>query len=56
MNESVINADLLSLIETLEAERLSMRKTSTNEAESTAAMTEAEKRGGDSFPERRKAV
>ncbi|MBK7804184.1 MAG: hypothetical protein IPJ55_16290 [Chloracidobacterium sp.] len=49
MNESVINADLLSLIETLEAERLSMRKTSTNEAESTAAMTEAEKREAIAF-------
>ncbi|MBL0240378.1 MAG: DNA primase [Chloracidobacterium sp.] len=49
VNESVINADLLSLIETLEAERLSMRKTSTNEAESTAAMTEAEKREAIAF-------
>ncbi|MEO8648378.1 MAG: CHC2 zinc finger domain-containing protein [Acidobacteriota bacterium] len=49
VNESVVNADLLSLIETLEAERLSMRKTSTNETESTAAMTEAEKREAIAF-------
>ncbi|MGH9946910.1 MAG: CHC2 zinc finger domain-containing protein [Pyrinomonadaceae bacterium] len=49
VNESVVNADLLLLIEQLEAERLSMRKTSTNEAESTAAMTEAEKREAIAF-------
>lgn len=49
VNESVVNADLLSLIESLEAERLEMRKSSANEPETTAAMTEAEKQTALSF-------
>lgn len=49
VNEPVVNADLLLLIEMLDAERLSMRKSSTNETESTAAMTEAEKREAIAF-------
>src|SRR5690606_1256625 len=43
VNESVISADLLALIERLEAERLQMRKTSNSEVETNAAMTDAEK-------------
>ncbi len=49
VNESVINADLLVLIESLEAERLSMRKTSANEPDQGAAMTEADKRAAMAF-------
>jgi DNA primase len=49
VNESIINADLLSLIEKLEAERLQMRKTSNAEVETTAAMTDAEKQTALSF-------
>lgn len=49
VNESIINADLLTLIESLEAERLSMRKSSTGEPETGAAMTEAEKQTALSF-------
>jgi DNA primase len=43
VNESTINADILSLIEHLEAERLQMRKTSAAEVETAAPMTKAEK-------------
>ncbi len=42
-SESIINSDLLTLIERLEAERLQMRKTSNAEVEQGAAMTDAEK-------------
>ncbi|MBK9529336.1 MAG: toprim domain-containing protein [Acidobacteria bacterium] len=49
VNESVINADLLVLIESLEAERLSMRKTSANEPDQGAAMTEADKQAAIAF-------
>jgi DNA primase catalytic core len=48
-NESIINADLLSLIEMLEAERLLMRKTSAAEVETAAPMSEAEKQTALSF-------
>ncbi len=49
IGESIINADLLSLIETLEAERLLMRKSSAAEVETVAAMTDAEKRAAMAF-------
>ncbi len=49
VNESIINADLLTLIENLEAERLQMRKTSNAEVETTAAMTETEKQTALAF-------
>jgi DNA primase len=49
VNESVISADLLALIERLEAERLQMRKTSNSEVETNAAMTDAEKQTAISF-------
>ncbi len=49
VNESVINADLLTLIEMLEAERLNMRKSSASETESTAPMTDAERRAAMAF-------
>ncbi len=49
VSESIINADLLSLIENLEAERLQMRKTSNAEVETGAAMTDAEKQTALSF-------
>lgn len=50
VNESIINADLLSLIEMLEAERLQMRKSSSAEVETSAApMTDAEKQTALSF-------
>jgi DNA primase catalytic core len=49
VNESIINSDLLSLIEKLEAERLQMRKTSAAEVETVAAMTETEKQTALSF-------
>lgn len=49
VSESVINADLLSLIEMLEAERLLMRKSSAAEVETVAAMTDAEKRAAMAF-------
>jgi DNA primase catalytic core len=49
VNESIINADLLTLIENLEAERLQMRKTSNAEVETSAAMTEAEKQTALAF-------
>jgi 5S rRNA maturation endonuclease (ribonuclease M5) len=49
VNESIINADLLTLIENLEAERLRMRKTSNAESETSAAMTDAEKQTALSF-------
>ena len=49
VNESIVNADLLSLIENLEAERLQMRKSSSAEAETTAAMTETEREAAMSF-------
>jgi DNA primase catalytic core len=48
-SESIINADLLTLIENLEAERLQMRKTSNAEVETSAAMTDAEKQSALSF-------
>ncbi len=48
-SESIINADLLTLIEKLEAERLQMRKTSNAEPETSAAMTETEKQTALSF-------
>jgi DNA primase len=49
VSESIINADLLSLIERLEAERLLMRKTSNAEVETGAAMTETEKQTALTF-------
>lgn len=50
VNESIINSDLLALIERLEAERLQMRKTSNSEVETSAApMTDAEKQTALSF-------
>lgn len=49
VNESIINADLLTLIERLEAERLQMRKTSNSEVETTATMTDADKQTALSF-------
>jgi DNA primase catalytic core len=49
IGESIINSDLLALIETLEAERLLMRKTSQTEVETVAAMTDAEKRAAMAF-------
>jgi DNA primase catalytic core len=49
VGESIINADLLTLIEMLEAERLLMRKTSAAEVETVAAMTDAEKRAAMAF-------
>jgi DNA primase catalytic core len=49
VGESIINADLLTLIETLEAERLLMRKSSAAEVETVAAMTDAEKRAAMAF-------
>ena len=49
VNESVINADLLSLIESLEAERLEMRKEERSHIDTEAAMTDAEKRAALSF-------
>ena len=49
VNESVINADLLSLIESLEAERLEMRKSERSEVETSAAMTDAERETALSF-------
>jgi energy-coupling factor transporter ATP-binding protein EcfA2 len=49
VNESIINADLLVLIESLEAERLEMRKSERPEAETGAAMTEHEKQAALSF-------
>jgi DNA primase len=48
-SESIINSDLLLLIENLEAERLLMRKTSQSEAETDAPMTDAEKQAALSF-------
>jgi len=48
-SEAVINADLLSLIEMLEAERLLMRKTSAAEVETAAPMTDAEKQSAMAF-------
>jgi DNA primase catalytic core len=48
VNESVINADMLLLIESLEAERLEMRR-SDHVAETEASMTDAEKRAALSF-------
>jgi DNA primase len=48
-SESIINADLLALIENLEAERLQMRKSSSAEAEPTAAMSEPEREAAMSF-------
>jgi DNA primase catalytic core len=48
-SESIINADLLLLIENLEAERLQMRKTSQSEVETSAAMTDAEKQTALAF-------
>jgi DNA primase catalytic core len=48
-SESIINADLLTLIEKLEAERLQMRKTSNSEVETTAAMSDAEKQTALAF-------
>jgi DNA primase catalytic core len=47
-SESIINADLLTLIEKLEAERLQMRKNEHAEPE-TAAMSEADKQAALSF-------
>lgn len=49
VSESIINADLLSLIENLEAERLQMRKTSAAEAETAAPMSDAEKQAALAF-------
>ena len=49
INEPVINADLLTLIEMLDATRLSMRKSSTSEPETGAAMTEADKQSALAF-------
>lgn len=49
VNESVINADLLLLIESLEAERLEMRKTSPAEVETASPMTETEKQAAMAF-------
>ncbi len=49
VNESIINSDLLTLIEKLEAERLQMRKTSNAEVETGAAMTDAEKQTALAF-------
>jgi DNA primase len=49
VNESVINADLLTMIESLEAERLSMRKSSAGEPETGAVMTDAEKQAAMAF-------
>lgn len=49
VSESIINADLLLLIENLEAERLLMRKTSASEAETAAPMSDAEKKAALSF-------
>lgn len=48
-SEAVINADLLSLIEMLEAERLLMRKTSNSEVETAAPMSDAEKQSAMAF-------
>jgi DNA primase catalytic core len=49
VSESIINSDLLTLIEKLEAERLQMRKTSNAEIETSAAMTETEKQTALAF-------
>ena len=49
VSEAVINADLLLLIEMLEAERLLMRKTSNSEAETAAPMSDAEKQSAMAF-------
>jgi DNA primase catalytic core len=49
VNESVVNADLLLLIESLEAERLEMRRSERSEADTGAAMTEAEKQTALAF-------
>jgi DNA primase catalytic core len=49
IGESIVNADLLTLIERLEAERLQMRKTSAAEVETVAAMTDVEKRAAMAF-------
>ncbi len=49
VNESVVNADLLVLIENLEAERLEMRKSERSEIDTGAAMTDAEKQSALSF-------
>jgi DNA primase len=48
VNESIINADLLALIEQLEKARLEMRKTAA-EAEPSAAMTETDKQAALAF-------
>ncbi len=48
-SESIINADLLSLIENLEAERLQMRKSEHAEPETVAAMSEADKQTALAF-------
>jgi DNA primase len=49
VNESIINADLLALIERLEAERLQMRTTSNSEVETASPMTDAEKQSALAF-------
>jgi len=49
VTESIINADLLSLIENLEAERLQMRKSEHAEPETVAAMSEADKQTALAF-------
>jgi DNA primase catalytic core len=48
-SESIINADLLTLIERLEAERLQMRKSSNAETETSVAMSETEKQTALAF-------
>jgi len=48
-SESIINADLLSLIENLEAERLQMRKSSNAETDTSVAMSETEKQTALAF-------
>jgi len=49
VSESVVSADLLTLIERLDAERLEMRKTEHAEMETGAAMTEADKQTALAF-------
>jgi DNA primase len=49
VNESIINADLLLLIEQLEKARLEMRKTAAADTEPSAAMTETDKQAALSF-------
>ena len=53
VDESIIDSDLLSLIESLERERLSMRKSEQGEPEEDKPMTEAERERALSFLKKR---